>query len=87
MPILPSSATLRAMSPYTEIEAHRCISRVGTTQRHFRLQRPLRGAVDVVLVPSADRAQVYVFAADNAGDVTSYEALATVRVLRMHELR
>ncbi|MBE5460979.1 hypothetical protein [Mycobacteroides abscessus] len=66
------------MSPYTEIEAHRCISRVGTTQRHFRLQRPLRGAVDVVLVPSADRAQVYVFAADNAGDVTSYEALATV---------
>lgn len=48
------------MSPYTEIEAR--LSRVGTNQRHFRLQRPLRGATDVVLVPSADRARTYVFA-------------------------
>ncbi|SHQ55759.1 DUF7572 family protein [Mycobacteroides abscessus] len=66
------------MSPYTEIEAHRCISRVGTTQRHVRLQRPLRGATDVVLVPSADRARTYVFACDNAGEITDFEVLATV---------
>lgn len=69
---------VRAMSPYTEIQAHRCISRVGTTQRHFRLQRPLRGAADVVLVPSADRARTYVYTADNCGEITGYEVLATV---------
>ncbi|WP_255795058.1 hypothetical protein [Mycobacteroides abscessus] len=63
---------------YTEVEAHSCLSRVGTTQRHFRLQRTLRGAADVVLVPSADRARTYVFAADNAGEITDFEVLATV---------
>ncbi|OHU53455.1 hypothetical protein [Mycobacteroides chelonae] len=63
---------------YTEIEAHRCISRVGTTQRHFRLERPLRGATDVVLVPSADRDRLYVFSADNVGEITDFEALDTV---------
>ncbi|SKY22287.1 Uncharacterised protein [Mycobacteroides abscessus subsp. bolletii] len=32
----------------------------------------------MVLVPSADRARTYVFAADNAGEITDFEVLATV---------
>ncbi|KRQ29925.1 hypothetical protein AOT83_10820 [Mycobacteroides sp. H001] len=62
----------------TEIEAHRRESRIGTTQRHFRLDHPLCGASDVVLTPGADRVRVYVFRADQDGEITDFDVLSTV---------
>lgn len=62
----------------TEIEAHRRESRIGTTQRHFRLDHPLCGASDVVLAPSADRARIYVFRADQDGAIADFDVLSTV---------
>ncbi|WP_078311275.1 MULTISPECIES: hypothetical protein [unclassified Mycobacterium] len=62
----------------TEIEAHQRESRIGTTQRHFRLSHALRGASDVVLAPSSDCARIYVFRADQDGEIADFDALSTV---------
>ena len=64
----------------TELPAHRYLSPVGTTQRHYRLSPAFScergGFTAIVAVPA--EADTFLFPADPDGEIADFEALAKV---------
>lgn len=63
-----------------ELVENRCVSRIGTEQRHYLLHPELDSAVgafsSVIVVPG--KTSTYVFAANEDGGIGDYQALAVV---------